>query len=64
MIYKNCKRFFMEGNRSDGMPNGVGFVLKNGRKIDLCADCLISLGRMDDEQKEAFMKKMKDEKVQ
>lgn len=36
MICDNCKHFFLSGNRPDGTPNGVGFVLKNG-KASPCA---------------------------
>ena len=59
MICKNCKRFFMSGNRADGLPNGLGFVQKDGKKLDICANCLISLGQMDEKQKAEFFEKLK-----
>ena len=59
MICKGCKHFFTSGNRPDGLPNGCGFQLDNGKIINLCADCLIRLGQMDDEQKREFIDQLK-----
>lgn len=55
MICKNCGKVFAFGNRPDGIPNGVGFQLQNGEIINLCADCLIHLGQLDEAQKKAFI---------
>lgn len=54
MICSNCKHFFSVGRRPDGTPNGVGFVLEGGKEITLCANCLIELGKMSQDQQEAF----------
>ena len=51
MICKNCGKVFAFGNRPDGIPNGVGFQLQNGKMINLCADCRIHLGQLDGVQK-------------
>lgn len=64
MICTNCKKFFMRGNRPDGLTNGVDFVLKGGKKITMCADCLISLGKMGEKEKEAFMERIKEKASQ
>lgn len=40
MICKCCKKTFYYGERSDGLPNGVGFVLDDGERIDVCTDCI------------------------
>jgi hypothetical protein len=58
MICKNCGKVFAFGNRPDGIPNGVGFQLQNGKMINLCADCLIHLGQLDEVQKKAFIDRM------
>ena len=58
MICRGCKFFFTSGRRPDGLPNGCGFQLENGEFIDLCTDCLIRLGQMDDEQKREFIDRL------
>ena len=35
-----CGKEFEAGNRPDGIPNGVGFVLGDGRIITACSDCV------------------------
>ena len=60
MICDNCKHFFTAGNRPDGVPNGVAFVQKNRKKITMCADCIIKLGKMDEDQKKAFFENLKE----
>lgn len=64
MICTNCNKFFMNGNRPDGTPNGAGFMLRGGKKVTICADCLISLGKMGEKEKEAFMKRIKEKASQ
>lgn len=54
----SCGKIFMVGNRPDGTPNGVGFMLKSGRKIMVCADCLYQVGWMDDAEREAFFARL------
>ena len=45
-----CGREFEPGNRPDGIPNGVGFVIKDGRVITVCAECIIKNGRKVNER--------------
>lgn len=52
-----CKKDFSEVvDRADGLPNGVGFELQNGKVITLCADCIKELGSRDRKGKNAFIK--------
>lgn len=37
-----CGKNFKRGNRPDGIPNGIGFQLQDGRVINVCADCVMS----------------------
>lgn len=43
--------------RADGIPNGVGFVMEDGREITLCNDCIIKLGLLKQEQDEEGLNK-------
>lgn len=36
----NCGNFFTIGNHSNGIPNGIGFVLKNGKVFNMCSFCV------------------------
>ena len=40
-----CGAKFVPGNRPDGLPNGVAFVLKNGKVVTYCADCIMKFGQ-------------------
>jgi len=40
-----CGKRFVAGNRADGIPNGVGFVLDDGTVVNVCSDCLIKIGQ-------------------
>ena len=40
-----CGREFKSGNRADGNPNGMTFLLQDGNSITMCADCIIEKGR-------------------
>ena len=42
-----CGKVFMPGSRPDGVPNGVGFILRNGKQITVCADCVEAVGKGD-----------------
>ena len=42
-----CGKVFTPGNRPDGVPNGVGFMLRNGKQITVCADCVEAVGKGD-----------------
>ena len=39
-----CKKTFKPGNKPDGSPNGVAFVDKNGKVINMCHDCICKVG--------------------
>ena len=58
MICDNCKKFFTVGNRPDGIPNGIKMLLKGNKSITLCAECVMSIGAMDDRQKDEFFAKL------
>ena len=48
--------------RSDGLPNGVGMQLEDGRTITICADCINEIGRLkeagDDEGLNNFFREL------
>lgn len=41
----DCGRYFEPGNREDGIPNGIGFVLEDGTVMNVCSDCILDVGR-------------------
>lgn len=41
-----CGKEFEVGNRADGIPNGMGFVLQDGRQITVCADCMMDMNKL------------------
>lgn len=46
IICNNCgKEINPEEIREDGLPAGVGFMKEDGEIVNMCADCLIELGR-------------------
>ena len=49
-----CGKEIQPGNRPDGLPNGLGFVTKDGGLINVCAECVIEKGK---EHKEKEMEK-------
>jgi len=46
-----CKNTFYYGTREDGLPTGVGFVLQDGKRIDICTDCIMKLPQNEDYMK-------------
>lgn len=50
-----CKERRMIGN-TNGMPNMIGFQMKDGSVINLCNTCLIKVGQMSDAEKNKFFK--------
>lgn len=54
----NCNAIIENVPRRDGLPSGVGFQMKDGGIVNLCADCLMKVGRMDDKGKHDFFKKL------
>lgn len=39
-----CGKTFLPGTREDGLPNGVGFIDKEGNPLNMCAECIIRIG--------------------
>lgn len=39
-----CGKVFEPGNRPDGTPNGVCFVLSDNSKINACSECIEKVG--------------------
>lgn len=42
MICDKCGKYFEDGNYPDGTPNGIKAILKDGRELTVCHDCIIS----------------------
>lgn len=40
-----CNKIIIAGN-TNGLPNGVGFELEDGKVINLCQACIIKLGKL------------------
>lgn len=47
-----CGKTFETGNRPDGLPNGMTFVLKDGAELTMCADCIIEMGKVREAESE------------
>ena len=43
-----CNKYFSVGNRPDGTPNGVNFVLNDGNDITACSECIEKVGENHD----------------
>ena len=61
MICDKCKKFFIAGNRPDGLPNGIKMILKGNKSITLCAQCVSDFGAMDDKQRDKTLKELKEQ---
>ena len=61
---EKCGKTFEAGNRPDGIPNGFGLMMENRRTINICADCMIALGGMDNEQRQRFIEEINADPVQ
>ena len=61
MICSKCKNKVYIGNRPDGLPNGVGFEMEDGLVINLCANCIMELGKLDRESQEEFIGELVEE---
>lgn len=51
MICACCKKTFYYGTREDGLPTGAGFVLQDGKRIDICTNCIMKLPQNEDYMK-------------
>ena len=49
-----CGKYFIAGNREDGMPNGIGVMTKKGGVHNVCIDCLLKLGGEVAEELDSF----------
>lgn len=38
-----CGEEFTPGNRPDGLPNGIGIQMQDGRIYNICSECIIKL---------------------
>ena len=47
-----CGKEFKAGNRPDGLPNGLDFILQNGKRLTMCADCIM---KADSEETRAWL---------
>jgi len=48
-----CGKTFVQGN-TNGMPNGLGYLLDDGTLINMCQDCIIAVGEMTSEEQDKF----------
>jgi hypothetical protein len=58
MTCDKCGKTFSGGQRKDGIPDGITLLLKTGKNITVCADCLIKLGRASQEERDRFFEEM------
>lgn len=54
MKCNKCGKTFQYGTRADNLPNGCGFVLSDGKRVDICTDCILKVG-----QSEAYLNNLK-----
>lgn len=54
LICDNCKKEIIADN-TNGLHNGVGFELENGKIIILCQNCLKELGRFNKAGRDAVI---------
>lgn len=45
IICDECGKKFKVGFDKFGLPNGVRFELKDGRKVDVCRSCIVHYGK-------------------
>ena len=51
-----CGNIFISGNTPNGLPNGVGFQMQDGRVITLCQACIMEIGKLKEAGKEEEIK--------
>lgn len=44
MICSVCGKKFKPGNKPNGLPNGVGVTLDDGRTANFCYYCIMKMG--------------------
>ena len=52
-----CGKRVRFGN-TNGIPNMVGLQANDGSIINICKDCLIALGKMNDDEKGRFFEEL------
>lgn len=52
-----CGKKFLPGTRPDGLPNGVGMVLKNGNTLNFCSECIFSMCDKDKSELDEILAK-------
>lgn len=52
-----CGKKFYSGTRPDGLPNGVGMVLKNGNSLNFCSECIFGLCDKDKSELDEILAK-------
>ena len=62
IICDGCGETFVPGNRPDGMPNGVGFQVEGGKVINVCHDCIVKIGGMDEPERTDYINSLKKSK--
>ena len=35
-----CGKKFLPGTQPDGLPNGVGMIMENGKTLNFCTECV------------------------
>ena len=53
-----CGKRIKFGN-TNGLPNGVGFELEDGRMVNLCQECITKLGAMTEDEQKQFIDELK-----
>ena len=61
MTCKNCGKILLPGNRPDGLPNCLSVALKDGRRINICADCVMKTQSMTEKEKHEFLERIQAE---
>lgn len=51
-----CGKEFKAGNKPNGLPNGLGYVLQDGRTVNICYECYMKAGLNKDFAEQAIRK--------
>ena len=54
----SCGRRYPLGLGLKGLPTMLGFVQKDGRTINVCQNCIMKVGTMNQEEKDEFFEKL------
>lgn len=50
-----CGKNIVTERRLDGLPNGVGLELEDGKTIYICTGCVLKLGELPEDEREEFI---------